>query len=260
MVPRATDHAGAPSDDEEQPSPFFTSSSSSSAFLSTLPVDDFDAPNVVCLSPVSLTTCPIINTHGDSFDTMFDAIASSGSDDTSVHVHRKEADPLASSTRMSLTPDIIDNTPSSNFLSKVIDHDTEGTQTLPNFINLSALSLSSSPTTFGWENVSPFDAPASFSSSSCAATVAATNKAEAKPKSKNTVSFSNVSVQEHSVIVGDHPCALTLPIALEWDHTHPLTIRLDWTRANSVGLGGEGVRICACPITRRRICCDESVA
>ena len=217
MAPRATDHAGAPSDDGEQPSPFFTASSSS-AFLSTLPVDDFDAPNVVYLSPVSLTSCPIINTYGDSFDTIFDAIASSNSGDMSMH----EADPSASSTRMSAN---IDNTPSSNFLSKLIDYDTEETQILPNFVNLSALSLSSSPTTFGWENISPFDAPAS---SCAAATVTATNKAEvSKPKSKKTVSFSNVSVQEHSVIVGDHPCALTLPIALGWDHAHPLTIRLD---------------------------------
>ena len=235
MVFRATNHAGVPSDDEEQPSPFFTSSSSS-AFLSTLPVDDFDAPNVVYLSPLSLTTCPIINTYGDSFDTMFDAITSSSSNEISMHVHREESDPLhvASSTRMSLTPDIIDNTPSSNFLSKVTDYDTEETQILPNFINLPALSLSSSPTTFGWENISPFDAPTcagdkgiNSSFSSCAATVTATNEAEAKPRSKKTVSFSNVSVQEHSVIVGDHPCAMTLPIALGWDHTHPLTIRLD---------------------------------
>ena len=176
MVFRATNHAGVPSDDEEQPSPFFTSSSSS-AFLSTLPVDDFDAPNVVYLSPVSLTTCPIINTYGDSFDTIFDAIASSSSDEISVHhAHREESDPLASSTKMSLTPDIIDNTPSSNFLPKVIDYDAEETQILPNFINLSALSLSSSPTTFGWENISPFDAPTcagdegiNSSYSSCAA-------------------------------------------------------------------------------------------
>lgn len=234
MVPRATNHAGAPSDDEEQPSPFFTSSSSS-AFLSTLPVDDFDAPNVVFLSPVSLTTCPIINTYVDSFETIFDAITSSSSDEISMHVHREESDPLASSTRMSLTPDIIDNTPSSNFLSKVIDYDTEETQILPNSIDLSVLSLSSSPTTFGWEHISPFDAPTcagdkdvnSSHSSSCAATFTATNKAQAKPRSRKTVSFSNVSVQEHSVIVGDHPCAMTLPIALGWDHTHPLTIRLD---------------------------------
>lgn len=230
MVPRATDYAGTPSDDEEQLSPFFASSSSS-AFLSSLPVDDFDAPNVVYLSSVSLTTCPVINTYGDSFEKIFDAITSSSSDDTSMHVHREEVVP--SSTRVSLTPDIIDNMPSSSFLSNIVgDNGIDKTQILPNFVNLSALSSSSSPTTFGWENIMPFDASAvdqgvSSSYSSCAATLTDTYKANSKPKSKKTVSFSNVSVQEHAIIVGDHPCALTLPIALGWHHTHPLTMRLD---------------------------------
>jgi hypothetical protein len=214
MVPRATVHAVAPSDNE-QPSPSFPSSSSSSAFLSTLPVDDFDPPNLVYLSSVSLTTCPVINTYGDCFETIFDAITSSSADCPIDPAQLAQV--AGASYESSLTPDIT-NTPSSNFLPNVVDDD------LPNIVNLFAVSLSSNPTTFGWENISPFDADTELINSFTSVSLSS-NKV--KLKSKKTVSFSNVSVQEHSVIVGDHPCAMSLPITLGWHHAHPLTMRLD---------------------------------
>mmetsp|Transcript_27986 Transcript_27986/g.80896 ORF Transcript_27986/g.80896 Transcript_27986/m.80896 type:complete len:319 (+) Transcript_27986:96-1052(+) len=216
MVPRAPDHATAPSDDRHS-SPFFASSSSS-AFLSTLPVDDFDPPNLVYLSPVSLTTCPIISTYDDCFEQIVGAMvppaATKSADSSSVQQQVAE-----------LTSDI-NNMPSGNFLSKVIDDE----HILPNLVNLSALFLPPSPTTFGWENISPFDDGVT---SSCATTSIALHPCSSsttiktKTKSKKTVSFSNVSIQEHSIIVGDHPCAMTLPISLGWHHAHPLTMRLD---------------------------------
>ena len=218
MAPHAPDHAATSSDDRHS-SPFFASSSTS-AFLSALPVDDFDPPHLVYLSPVSLTTCPMISTYDDCFEKIVDAFlppAATTSADSSSSIQQQVV--------AELTSDINTTTPSSNFLSKVVDDE----QILPNLVNLSALSLSSSPTTFGWENIAPFGDGVN---SSCATTTSIAHHPcsptrKTQRKSKKTVSFSDVSIREHSIVVGDHPCAMTLPIALGWQHAHPLTMRLD---------------------------------
>lgn len=225
MAPHAPDHATTSSDDRHS-SPFFASSSTS-AFLSALPVDDFDPPHLVYLSPVSLTTCPMISTYDDCFEKIVDAFlppAATTSADTSLSIQQQVVAELTSSD--------INTTPSSNFLSKVVDDE----HILPNLVNLSALSLSSSPTTFGWENIAPFgdDVNSSYATTTsiahhpcCSSSRPGTTTRKTQRKSKKTVSFSDVSIQEHSIVVGDHPCAMTLPIALGWQHAHPLTMRLD---------------------------------
>ena len=228
MAPHAPDHA-APSSDDRHSSPFFASSSTS-AFLSALPVDDFDPPHLVYLSPVSLTTCPMISTYDDCFEKIVDAFlppAAATSADSSSSIQQQV--PVVAE----LTSDINTTTPSSNFLSKVVDDE----HILPNVVNLSAISLSSSPITFGWENIAPFGDGVNSSCGTttsiayqhpcCSSSQRSKTTRKTQRKSKKTVSFNNVSIQEHSIVVGDHPCAMTLPIALGWQHAHPLTMRLD---------------------------------
>ena len=227
MAPHAPDHAASSIDDWHS-SPFFASSSTS-AFLSALPVDDFDPPHLVYLSPVSLTTCPMISTYDDCFEKIVDAFlppAAATSADSSSSIQQQV--PVVAE----LTSDINTTTPSSNFLSKVVDDE----HILPNLVNLSALSLSSSPITFGWENIAPFGDGVNSSCGTttsiayhpcCSSSQRSKTTRKTQRKSKKTVSFSTLTIQEHSIVVGDHPCAMTLPIALGWQHAHPLTMRLD---------------------------------
>lgn len=110
---------------------------------------------------------------------------------------------------------------------------------------------SSSTDTFGWENFSP---PMRDATSSTSSTIdiqdcdakslprAVARKLQqcpcspgddsdgvvAKKKKKvnpaKSVSFSNLAIREHGIILGDHPCAKTLPISLGWEHTAEPTV------------------------------------
>jgi len=102
---------------------------------------------------------------------------------------------------------------------------------LPNTIGLElAGSVEMPPSRVGWESFPPLveslqdekalPAHACSSSTTC---IIGEKKAR-----KSSVSFSNVQIREHAIIVGDHPCAESLPLSLDWAHTaEPKVVNLD---------------------------------
>lgn len=51
--------------------------------------------------------------------------------------------------------------------------------------------------------------------------------ASRQQSSAKRVSFSTVTVQEHSLTLGDHPCADAYPLSLDWEHSEAYEVDLD---------------------------------
>ena len=100
-------------------------------------------------------------------------------------------------------------------------------------------SVTDTPSRVGWESFHPLvesldeeqnetALPYHLCSSSSPRIEEENNIKEKKKKTRKTVSFSNVQIREHGVIVGDHPCAGSLPLSLDWAHTgQPRVINVD---------------------------------
>jgi hypothetical protein len=123
-----------------------------------------------------------------------------------------------------------------------------------NGMPLSAMMASYDPfitsLSFGWEHFAPFAPPmqvrddtgsavereSAFGSNRKVSTCASKPNLRTKdiPKSpkkrsrtvkaSKSVTFSNLAIREHAVIVGDNPSARRLPIALSWAHTEEPTL------------------------------------
>lgn len=71
-------------------------------------------------------------------------------------------------------------------------------------------------------------------------------KKKKKTNPPKSVSFSNLAIREHGVILGDHPHAKTLALALSWEHTaEPIIHDIDTYEKMREGLRrkGDGIRM-----------------
>lgn len=64
---------------------------------------------------------------------------------------------------------------------------------------------------------------ARFAQTLCGVELSEHHRTSNRPQGK-FVSFSNIEIREHSIIIGDHPMASTLPISLGWEHSEETTI------------------------------------
>mmetsp|Transcript_18685 Transcript_18685/g.37896 ORF Transcript_18685/g.37896 Transcript_18685/m.37896 type:complete len:213 (-) Transcript_18685:239-877(-) len=63
-----------------------------------------------------------------------------------------------------------------------------------------------------------------------------TRKAASRNRGGKSVSFSCLEIREHSVTVGDHPCASALPLTLSWAHSPASTVvEIDAFEQNRMG-------------------------
>lgn len=102
---------------------------------------------------------------------------------------------------------------------------------LPNTIGLElAGSVEMPPSRVGWESFPPLVESLDDEQDENALPVhpCSSTTCVGEKKARKSVSFSNVQIREHAVIVGDHPCAESLALSLDWAHTaEPKVVNLD---------------------------------